>query len=281
MTLKTVSENRCFEGVQYVFSHQSGATGCEMTFAAYIPDRARREKLPVLYYLSGVTCTHENFTVKAGAQRHAAEHGLILVVPDTSPRGEDIHDEDSEYIGTGAGFYVNATREPWKPHYRMYDYVVDELPGLVAGNLPVDDGRQGVFGHSMGGHGALVVGLRNPEKFRTLSALAAMCAPSEIEFGKSVFSAYLGDDTSEWEQYDATRLVLSGCKAGGPILIDQGDVDSFYVGGNMKPEGLVEACRETGQAIELRMREGYDHSYFYVATFVGEHIKFHAAQLCA
>lgn len=281
MSLETVSQNRCFAGVQYVFSHPAKTTNSDMRFAAYVPDQAENERLPVLYYLSGVTCTEENFTVKAGAQKHAAEHGLILVVPDTSPRGEDVPDEDSDYLGQGAGFYVNATQEPWKKNYRMYDYVVEELPRIVGETLPVDAERQGIFGHSMGGQGALAIGLRNPEKFRTLSALAAICAPSEIPFGRSVFSTYLGDDPDSWSMYDATQLIGMGYKAGGPILLDQGDQDPYYVGGNMMPEAFEKACRQHGQAVELRMRAGYDHSYFYVATFVEEHIRFHAMQLCA
>lgn len=278
MTVETVSEHRCFGGVQGYYSHQSRATQCAMRFSAFVPPQAADGKVPVLTYLSGLTCTEENFTVKAAVQRHAAEHGVIVVAPDTSPRGEDVPDEDRDDLGTGAGFYVNATEEPWAKHYRMYDYVVRELPEVVESQFPADMHRHGLFGHSMGGHGALTLGLRHPDQFKSISALAPICAPSHVDVGRAILRAYLGDDEAAWAEHDALSLIEAGRKT-SKILIDQGDADEFYLGGNMKTEDFAAACERAGQPTDVRMQKGYDHSYFFVQTFMADHIAHHAALL--
>lgn len=283
MGLDVVSASKCFGGTQYVYAHPSAVTNCTMRFSAFVPEAEDGAKLPVLYYLSGLTCTEENFTVKAAAQRHAAEHGIIVVAPDTSPRGPDLDgnevaDDEAWDIGSGAGFYVNATQAPWAPHYRMYDYIVDELRATVADNLPIDADRQSIFGHSMGGHGTLIIALRNPDMFRSVSVLAPICNPSAIDLGKKVLGAYLGDDPAAWAAYDAVELVKAGHTA-PPILVDQGDADDFYKSGAMRLDELKAACDTAGQALTIRIQPGYDHGYFFIQTFTGDHIAHHAAAL--
>jgi len=280
MTLETVSASKCFGGTQFVYAHDAETTGCRMRFSAFVPPQAADHRLPVLYYLSGLTCTEENFTVKAAAQRHAVEHGIVVVAPDTSPRGEGIADDPAWDLGTGAGFYVNATQAPWSANYRMYDYIVHELPKLVQANLPVDGFRASVFGHSMGGHGALTISLRNPEMFRSVSVLAPICHPIATDLGRKVFGAYLGDDEAAWRDYDAVELLRAGHRT-APILIDQGDDDDFYKQGAMKLDVFQEACAAAGQPVTLRMQPGYDHGYFFVQTFCGDHIAYHAQALVA
>ena len=278
MSLEQVSASKCFGGTQHVFAHAAETTACTMRFSAYLPPQAEAGPRPVLYYLSGLTCTEENFTVKAAAQRHAAEHGVIVIAPDTSPRGDGVADDEAWDLGTGAGFYVNATRDPWAAHYRMYDYVVEELPRVVAAGLPVDPERQSVMGHSMGGHGALVVALRNPDRYRSVSVLAPICHPSATDLGKRAFTAYLGEDEAAWKEYDALELVRAG-RTTRPILIDQGDADDFYKAGAMKVEAFRDACRGAGQEVTLRLQPGYDHAYFFVQTFMPEHLAWHAGAL--
>jgi S-formylglutathione hydrolase len=278
--VETVSEARCFGGVQGVYRHAAKTTGCDMEFAVYLPPQARSGPVPVLTWLSGLTCTWENFTVKAGAQRYAAEHGVALVAPDTSPRGLDLPGEHDDWdFGSGAGFYVDATQAPWSAHYRMYSYVVDELPALVHGRFPLDAGRQGIFGHSMGGHGALVVALRNPERFRSVSAFAPISNPMNCPWGEKALGHYLGADRETWRRYDACEL-LAESDWRQPILVDQGDADSFLEV-QLKPERLREACASAGVALELRLQAGYDHSYYFIASFAGEHIAHHARALQA
>lgn len=274
-----VSENACFGGTVAFYSHHSSACNSEMKFAVYLPPQAKSKSVPVLYFLSGLTCTEENFMVKAGAQQFAAKYGLMLVVPDTSPRNTGIPGEDDDWdFGTGAGFYVDATVEPWKSHYRMYSYVVDELPDLILENFPVNGERQGIFGHSMGGHGALICALKNPERYQSVSAFAPIVAPMRCGWGQKAFSNYLGADTEIWRGYDASELVLTA-QYNRPILIDQGTADKF-LSNQLLPEVFEEACAKVGQTLSLRMREGYDHSYYFIASFVEEHIRHHAAVLC-
>jgi len=280
MTVETLSETRCFGGVQGVYRHVSAETGTPMRFAVFRPPQAEHGPVPVLWWLSGLTCTEENVTVKAGAQRTAADHGVMFVAPDTSPRGLDLPGEHDAYdFGSGAGFYVDATEAPWSAHYRMYSYVRDELPALVAAHFPMDPARQGIVGHSMGGHGALVLALRNPDRYRSVSAFAPIVAPSRVPWGEKAFTGYLGRDRRAWAAYDATALVAdSSWRA--PILIDQGDADTF-LGTQLTPDLFAEAARAAGVPVTLRMQPGYDHSYFFIATFMGDHIAHHAAMLTA
>lgn len=250
-----------------------------MRFSIYLPPQAKSKPVPVLYFLSGLTCTEENFMAKAGAQKYAAEHGLMLVVPDTSPRNTGIPGEDDQYdLGSGAGFYLDATAEPWRDRYQMYSYVVRELPALIAENFPIKPDKQGIFGHSMGGHGALVCALRNPDLYKSVSAFAPIAAPINSEWGQKVFTHYLGSDRESWLAYDATQLVK---KAGfhSPILIDQGTADP-YLAGQLLPQVFEQACKEAGQPVTLRMQEGYNHGYYFVASFIEDHIRHHAAALC-
>jgi S-formylglutathione hydrolase len=278
MPLETISEARSFGGVQGVYSHLAEATQCAMRFSVYRPPQAEAGPVPVLYWLSGLTCTEENFTVKAGAQRYAAEHGVMLVAPDTSPRGVDLPGEDDAYdFGSGAGFYVDATEAPWSAHYRMYSYITGELPKLILDNFPGDAARQGVFGHSMGGHGALVCALRNPDLYKSVSAFAPIVAPTRVPWGEKAFSGYLGADRANWRQYDACELIRDGAAA-PDILVDQGKADGFLEE-QLKPELLREACEAAGQTLTLRMQDGYDHSYYFIASFVGDHIAHHARTL--
>ncbi len=278
--MKTISEHKSFGGVQGYYAHASKEIGLEMRFAVYQPPQAASAKLPVLYYLAGLTCTEDTFVIKAGAQRVAAELGLILVSPDTSPRGANLPgDADSWDFGVGAGFYVDATREPWSKHYRMYSYVTRELPALIAEKFPADSSRQGIFGHSMGGHGALVCALRNPGRYRSLSAFAPIAAPMRCPWGKKAFKGYLGDDHDAWREYDASELVKRS-PFPGTILVDQGTADKFLVD-QLYPEAFETACREAGQRLTLRRQEGYDHGYFFISTFMEDHLRHHATQLAA
>lgn len=279
MTIERVSGNRCFGGEQLVFSHQSAQTGTRMRFGIYLPPQAQGGKVPVLYWLSGLTCTEENFVTKAGAQRIAAELGVAIVAPDTSPRGLGYPGEDESHdFGTGAGFYVDATVEPWARGYRMYSYVNEELPALVASGFPVDASRSAIFGHSMGGHGALTIALRNPGLFRSVSAFAPICSPTRCPWGEKALSRYLGSDKAGWAQYDASALIAKLGWKGAPILVDQGTADSFLAE-QLKPDLLEQACRSAGVALNLRRQEGYDHSYYFMSTFMEDHLRFHAANL--
>lgn len=279
MTFETIAENRCFGGVQGVYAHASETTACRMRFALFLPAQAKSGPRPVLWWLSGLTCTEENFTVKAGAQRFAAEHGLILVAPDTSPRGVRLAGDDVSYdFGLGAGFYVDATVEPWAKHYKMASYIARELPTLVFQRFPARRDRQGIFGHSMGGHGALTLALNNPGTYASLSAFAPIAAPMGCPWGQKAFMGYLGENREAWRPYDATELIRAGKRHAGAILIDQGSKDQF-LSQQLKPELFVAACREAGQAVEFRMQEGYDHSYYFIATFIGDHLRHHAAAL--
>jgi S-formylglutathione hydrolase len=277
--MQQISSNKIFDGWHQRFKHASSSCNCDMVFAVYLTPQAQAgNKLPVLYWLSGLTCTDENFSTKAGAQRYAAEHGVILVMPDTSPRGAGLAGEDDSYdFGSGAGFYLNATQAPWSRHYRMYDYIVNELPALIAGNFPVDNARQSISGHSMGGHGALTIALKNPGKYRSVSAFSPIVAPMQVPWGQKAFKNYLGDDTAAWQQYDTIELIRNG--AGKmPLLVDQGGADEF-LDNQLRPELLEQACRDAGFELTLRRQPGYDHSYFFIASFIGEHIAYHARAL--
>jgi S-formylglutathione hydrolase len=275
-----LSEHACFDGVQRFYRHDSAAIGLPMRFSVYLPPGAQGKRLPVLFYLAGLTCTEETFMIKAGAQRVAAQEGLILVAPDTSPRGAGVPGETDDWdFGAGAGFYVDATREPWSTHYRMYSHVL-ELRELVLATLPADPARVGIFGHSMGGHGALTLALRNPHRFRSVSAFAPIVAPASVPWGRKAFSRYLGDDRKTWEAHDATALVKGGARFDGTILIDQGEADGFLVD-QLQPQRFEAACEEAEQKLELRMRPGYDHSYYFIQTFIDDHLRHHAAALSA
>ncbi|MBE9179083.1 S-formylglutathione hydrolase [Oculatella sp. LEGE 06141] len=273
-----VSRYMCFGGMVGFYRHPSVVCNSEMKFAVYQPPQAKFEPVPVLYFLSGLTCSEENFMVKAGAQQFAAKYGLMLVVPDTSPRNIGIPGEDDDWdFGTGAGFYVDATTEPWRSHYRMYSYVVEELPALIAGNFRIRGDRQGIFGHSMGGHGALVCALRNPDRYRSVSAFSPIAAPMQCPWGQKAFTNYLGNDIQQWRNYDASELVKLR-KLPHPILIDQGTADSFLEK-QLLPGVFKQACEQTGQLLTLRMQQGYDHSYYFISTFVEDHIRHHASLL--
>lgn len=276
MTLELINETQSFGGTVGFYKHQSSVCDAPMRFAVYQPPQAK-QALPVLYFLAGLTCTEENFMAKAGAQQYAAKHGLILVAPDTSPRNTGIAGEDADWdFGTGAGFYVDATVDPWRSHYRMYSYIVDELPALIEANFPTSDQR-GIFGHSMGGHGALICALRNPDRYRSTSAFAPICAPMQCPWGEKAFSRYLGADRDHWRSYDATELVRSQ-PFHSPILIDQGDRDQF-LSTQLFPDVFEKACTEVNQPLTLRYQSGYDHSYYFIASFIEDHIRHHAAAL--
>jgi S-formylglutathione hydrolase len=276
--MKTISENRAFGGVQGVYSHASTACACDMTFGLFLPEQAEEGPVPILWFLSGLTCTHENAMVKAGAQRWAAEMGLSVVFPDTSPRGEGVANDAAFDLGQGAGFYVNATRKPWAPHFRMWDYVTEELPGELFKAFPVAEAAQAITGHSMGGHGALTIAMSFPGRFRSVSAFAPICQPSASEWGRKQFTAYLGPDETAWAAHDATALMK---KRGfdGPMLIDQGTSDQFI--DLLRPEALAEAMAARRQGGSFRLQKGYDHSYFFVSSFMEEHMAFHAGALHA
>lgn len=280
MTLETVSEVRSHGGTQGVYRHASSATGTDMTFAVFVPDHATGANLPVLWYLSGLTCTHANVMEKGEYRPACAEHGIVFIAPDTSPRGEEVPDAAEEYdFGKGAGFYVDATREPWVKHYRMRSYVEDELPALVAEHFRVDMARQSITGHSMGGHGALTIGLRNPERFRSISAFSPIVAPSKVPWGEKALGRYLGDDRAAWREYDAVSLIEDGARH-AHLLVDQGTADNFLEE-QLQTHRLVEACREAGLEPQIRMQEGYDHSYFFISTFMADHVRWHAERLRA
>jgi S-formylglutathione hydrolase len=275
--MQTISEHHCFGGTQGFYRYDSIACAAPMRFGVYQPPQARQGCVPVLYYFSGLTCTEENFTIKACAQRIAAQFGLMLVVPDTSPRNTGIPGEaDDEYLGAGAGFYVDATQPPWSKHFQMYTYVTEELPSVIAKNFPADRNRESVFGHSMGGHGALVAALRNPSRYRSVSAFAPICAPMRAVRPQAAFTAYLGSDRETWKNYDASELVLRN-RFPGMILIDQGAADDRIDG--LRPDLFEIACREAGQSLELRMQPGYDHNYYFVSSFIEDHMRHHAAAL--
>lgn len=275
--METLSTTRSFDGEIRRIRHRSEACDCDMTFSAYLPPQAAKRKVPVLYWLSGLTCSDENFMQKAGAQRIAAELGLAIVCPDTSPRGTDLPGEHESYdFGSGAGFYVNATQEPWSRHYRMYDYVTQELPALVNEHLPVND-TCGISGHSMGGHGALVCYLRNPGQYLSVSAFAPICHPSKSPWGQKALSGYIGENRNEWLAYDASALI-GKAKEKRPLLIDQGTEDEF-LSEQLKPGALEQACIASHYPLELRMQEGYDHSYYFIATFIEDHLRHHAEAL--
>ncbi len=282
MTIQTISETGCFGGRIGFYRHASSSNNCDMQFSVFVPPQAAAGKVPVVTFLSGLTCTEENFMVKSGAQRVAAELGIMLVSPDTSPRGDDVADDpDDDYdFGLGAGFYVNASEAPWSQHYRMYDYVTRELQPLIFENFPGDAERHGLTGHSMGGHGALTIGLRNPEMFRSLSAFAPICTTLHSPWGRKALAYYLGEDTSSWYDYDACEVArrVSDPTAYSRILVDQGAGDPFLEE-QLKPELLQAACKESGLPLELRVHDGYDHGYYFISTFIEEHLKFHADQL--
>mgnify|MGYP006194103753 CR=1 FL=1 len=279
MTLENISCQKSFGGWHKRYRHRSQVLGCDMQFAVYLPPQAEQGgKLPVLYWLSGLTCTDENFMQKAGAHKLAAELGLIIVAPDTSPRGTDVPDdpEGAWDFGLGAGFYLNATQQPWARHYQMHDYVVHELPALVEAHFPVSQ-RRGISGHSMGGHGALVIALRNPGRYRSVSAFSPIVAPTQVPWGHKAFEAYLGSDREVWKQYDTVELIRT-VQERLPLLVDQGLGDEFLES-QLQPDLLRKACDETGHPLTLNLRPGYDHSYYFIASFIGEHMAHHASAL--
>jgi S-formylglutathione hydrolase len=279
VTLETLSESRCFGGVQGIYRHRSALLGCAMRFAFFRPPQAADAPVPVVYWLSGLTCTEENFITKAGAQRVAAELGLAIVAPDTSPRGLGIPGEAESWdFGLGAGFYVDATQPPWSSGYRMYSYVARELPALVAAHFPVNAGRTAILGHSMGGHGALTIALKHPDVYRSVSALAPIASPMRCPWGEKALSRYLGADREAWREYDATELVASRGWDGPPVLVDQGTRDPFLES-QLKPQLLREAFGAASVPLQLRLQEGYDHSYYFIATFIGDHLRYHAGNL--
>lgn len=280
MTIENISSNKSFEGWHKQYKHQSSSLNCTMRFAIYLPPQASEQKVPVLYWLSGLTCTDENFMQKAGAMRMAAELGVAIVAPDTSPRGEGVADApDGSYdLGLGAGFYLNATQAPWKSHYQMYDYVVNELPELIEQHFPVND-KRAIAGHSMGGHGALTIGLRNPQRYQSISAFSPIVNPMNCPWGQKAFEHYLGKNRDEWLQYDACEL-LKNATARLPILVDQGTCDSF-LDEQLKPQALIDVASTKQYPLTLRMQAGYDHSYYFIASFIEAHLKFHFEHLTA
>lgn len=276
--IETLSEARAFGGTQGVYRHASTETGTAMTFSVFVPPQAEGGgKLPVIWYLSGLTCTHANVTEKGEYRRACAELGLIFVAPDTSPRGEGVPDDEAYDFGQGAGFYVDATQEPYDTNFRMYSYVAHELPALVAANFPADMDRQGITGHSMGGHGALTVALRNPGRYRSVSAFAPIVAPSRVPWGEKALGRYLGPDRAAWRKHDAVALIEDGARLDG-LLVDQGEADNFLAD-QLRPELLEAACAEAGIPLTLRLQPGYDHSYYFISTFIGDHLRWHAERL--
>lgn len=274
--MERIERHACFGGWQEVWQHESASLGCTVNFAVYLPPAAADKKCPVLYWLSGLTCNEQNFITKANAQRYASEHGLIIVAPDTSPRGDSVANDDAYDLGQGAGFYVNATQQPWAEHYRMYDYVLDELPQLVEQHFPATDARA-ISGHSMGGHGALVLALKNPGRYRSVSAFAPIVAPSQVPWGEKAFSTYLGDDRTKWLEYDTVALV-GKAEERLHLLVDQGQGDNFLKE-QLRTSLLEEACAKAGHPATIRYQEGYDHSYYFIASFIEEHIAHHATAL--
>lgn len=277
--MQLISEYVCFEGRQLRYQHFSDVLNCDMFFSVFVPPQAKHESVPVIYWLSGLTCTDENFVSKAGAQQYAALHGVALVIPDTSPRGEMVPDDpqgDWDF-GLGAGFYVNATEKPWAEHYKMYDYILYELPVLIATEFAIDLSRQAISGHSMGGHGALVLGLRNPDRFCSISAFAPICSPMNSPWGQKAFTHYLSADQTHWKHYDACALIKKGAPT-VPLRVDQGGADNFLAS-QLKPELLIQACQEKNYPLAFHLWPGYDHSYFFIASKIADHIQFHAKQL--
>lgn len=270
--MECIETHKIFEGTQEVWSHKSAVLGCDMRFGVYLPPQAQKQKCPVVYWLSGLTCTEQNFITKAGAAQWAAKYGIIVIAPDTSPRGEYVANDPAYDLGQGAGFYLNATRAPWVPHYHMFDYVTEELPALIAAHFPVNN-KRGIFGHSMGGHGALICALKKPDYYDSVSAFSPICAPSQVPWGQKAFSHYLGDDPQDWQAWDACAL-LSGAKKTCVMLVDQGENDEFL--NQLQPQKLQEAAAIGGHDLSLRMHAGYDHSYYFIATFLEDHFKFHA-----
>lgn len=279
MALETISRSRSFGGVQGVYKHASAATGTDMTFSVYVPEHEAGAKLPVVWYLSGLTCTDANVTEKGEFRRLCGERGLIFVAPDTSPRGEGVADDAAGAydFGLGAGFYVDATQEPFAPHYRMWTYITQELPALLAEQFPADMDRQSVMGHSMGGHGALTIGLSFPDRFKAVSAFSPIVAPSQVPWGQKAFSGYLGDDKAVWRKHDAVALIEDGARV-ADLLVDQGEADPFLEG-QLKPHLLEEACSAAGIPLTLRIQPGYDHSYYFISTFMADHLRWHADRL--
>lgn len=274
--METVSENKAFGGLQGVYRHKSTSTNCDMTFGLFLPEEAKDGPVPILWYLSGLTCTHENAMTKAGAQAWCAEQGIAVIFPDTSPRGEGVADDEAYDLGQGAGFYVNATQEPWAPHFQMWDYIAEELPALLAESFAIDLDRQAITGHSMGGHGALTLAMNLPGRFKSVSAFAPICNPTGADWGRKQLAAYLGDDETAWAKHDASLLMR---KKGfdGPILVDTGTTDQFI--DLLRPEALAAAVAEKRQEATLRLQPGYDHSYFFVSSFMEDHVTFHAEAL--
>ncbi len=279
MTLTSVSSWKSFGGTLSVYDHESARLGCRMRFAVYVPPQAAHGPVPVLWYLSGLTCTWANVMEKSGVQEHAARHGLMIIAPDTSPRGAHVPDDEAYDLGQGAGFYLTATQAPWAEHYRMDQYVTDELPGLIAANFPADMARQGIFGHSMGGHGAITLHLKHPETYRSCSAFSPVTSPARVPWGTKAFNAYLGPPSVAWEQYDATERVKERASK-ALILVDTGTADSFLET-QLKPDIFIDACAKAGQRLDYRLREGYGHDYYFIATFIDEHIAHHAKALKA
>ena len=279
MPLSIITENICFSGRQIRCQHTAASLHCDMNFSIFLPPQAEQQKVPVLFWLSGLTCTDENFVQKAGAQRAAAKYGVAIVALDTSPRGISVPDDnEAAYdFGLGAGFYVNATQMPFAKNYHMYDYVAEELPDLVFSEFSLDASRQGIFGHSMGGHGALIIALKNPQRFKSVSAFAPICAPTQCAWGQKALSGYLGEDQSTWRAYDACALIEDGA-ACPPLLVDQGEADNF-LSEQLKPALLQEACAQADLALSLNLHPGYDHSYFFIASFIDSHVAFHAQHL--
>ena len=277
--METVSTNRAFGGVQGVYTHASAETGTPMTFSVFVPDHAPGAKLPVLWYLSGLTCTHANVTEKGEFRRACAEHGVIFVAPDTSPRGDDVPDDEGYDFGKGAGFYVDATQEPWSANFRMRAYIETELPAVIAEHFPADMARQGITGHSMGGHGALTIALRDPSRFRSVSAFAPIVSPLNCPWGEKALTGYIGADQTAWRAYDACALIEDGARL-PDLLVDQGTADGFLEG-QLKTHLLEEACAKAGQPATIRMQEGYDHSYYFISSFMADHVGWHAERLSA
>jgi len=279
VTIENVSENRSHGGTQGVYKHASAETGTDMTFSVFVPPQAHYRACPVLWYLSGLTCTHANVTEKGEYRAACAQAGIIFVAPDTSPRGAGVADDDAYDMGQGAGFYVDATQEPWTPHFRMRSYVERELPALIAEHFPVDMDRQGITGHSMGGHGALTIGLRNPATFRSISAFAPIVSPLNCPWGEKALSGYLGDDRAAWREYDACALIEDGARADA-LLVDQGTGDQFLEE-QLKPQLLADACKDANIPLTLNLRSGYDHSYYFISSFMADHVAWHARRLKA
>lgn len=277
MLLDTVSTNKSFGGVQGVYRHASAETGTDMVFSVYVPPHAEGAKLPVVWYLSGLTCTHANVTEKGEYRRACAELGLIFVAPDTSPRGDDVADDEAYDFGKGAGFYVDATEAPWSRHFRMESYIIRELPQLIAEHFPADMERQAITGHSMGGHGALTLALKTPDRFKSVSAFAPIVAPARVPWGEKALTGYIGADRAAWRRYDATALIEDGARV-PELLVDQGTADNFLAE-QLRPELLTDACEKAGIPLTLRMQEGYDHSYYFIATFMEDHLRWHAERL--